>query len=356
MSKDKETLLILIPGFPKDEADSTCLPSQQSFVRVAKEMYPDLNIIVLSFQYPYHTQPYRIFNVDVIPFSLKTKKGIAKVVARQRIRRTLEQIRNDYKIVGLLSFWCSECAMVGKRFADKYGLKHFCWIRGQDARAENKDVKKINPRPDELIALSDFLQEEFEKNHGIKPAYVIPPGIDRRQFEGPDLPHDIDLIAVGSLIPLKQFDIFLKLVAEAKKQLPNIKAVLIGDGPERKKLEEKAYMLGIADNIFFTGELTQKDTLQWMKRSRLLLHTSSYEGFSGVCLEALYAGCQVISFCWAMKEPIDNWFVAKDAEEMKVRMMQLIQEPNNKEQVGFSYVVQAAVEKVMGLYTPKSNL
>ncbi|MBK9485561.1 MAG: hypothetical protein IPO01_10185 [Chitinophagaceae bacterium] len=62
-------------------------------------------------------------------------------------------------------------------------------------------------KAEELIALSDFLQTEFEKNYGIKPAFVIPPGIDSKQFISPIKEKDIDLLAAGSLIPLKQFEI-----------------------------------------------------------------------------------------------------------------------------------------------------
>ena len=51
---NKEILIILSPGFPESEADSTCLPMQQQFVRALKEMHPELDIVVLTFQYPYH--------------------------------------------------------------------------------------------------------------------------------------------------------------------------------------------------------------------------------------------------------------------------------------------------------------
>jgi hypothetical protein len=51
---NNEIFIILSPGFPESEADSTCLPMQQQFVRALKEMYPGLDIVVLTFQYPYH--------------------------------------------------------------------------------------------------------------------------------------------------------------------------------------------------------------------------------------------------------------------------------------------------------------
>jgi hypothetical protein len=86
------------------------------------------------------------------------------------------------KITGLLSFWCNECAWIGKHFGDKHGIKHYCWVLGQDAKKENKYPRRLRPGPEELVALSDFLQDEFERNHAIRPLHMIPPGIDKSSF------------------------------------------------------------------------------------------------------------------------------------------------------------------------------
>ena len=49
MNKAEKTLVILTPGFPENEADTTCLPMQQSLVRSIKENYRHINITILSF-------------------------------------------------------------------------------------------------------------------------------------------------------------------------------------------------------------------------------------------------------------------------------------------------------------------
>ena len=64
----KRTFIILTPGFPGSEADTTCLPMQQQFVKTLKGMHHDLNIIVLAFQYPYHKKRYEWFDIEVITF------------------------------------------------------------------------------------------------------------------------------------------------------------------------------------------------------------------------------------------------------------------------------------------------
>ena len=53
MNHRTKILVILTPGFAKDETDTTCLPMQQSFIRCLNKMIPHLNIIILAFQYPF---------------------------------------------------------------------------------------------------------------------------------------------------------------------------------------------------------------------------------------------------------------------------------------------------------------
>jgi glycosyltransferase involved in cell wall biosynthesis len=160
------------------------------------------------------------------------------------------------------------------------------------------------------------MQDEFEKNYGFRPLHIITPGIDVKEFSFNNDKKDIDIIAAGSLIPLKQYDIFVQVIGEIKKQFPLIKVVLIGDGPEKNKLQSLIKSSGLQSNITLIGELSHPDVLQWMQRTKIFLHPSSYEGFGIVCIEALYSGAEVISFVKPMHNKIENWHIVKDKEEM----------------------------------------
>ena len=67
-----------------------------------------------------------------------------------------------------------------------------------------------------------------------------------------------------------------------------------------------------------------REILQLMKRAKIFLHTSSYEGFSTVCLEALYAGCHVISFIKPMEHDIGHWHIVQSKEEMVKKAMEIL--------------------------------
>lgn len=349
MNKDEKTLVILTPGFPDSETDYNCLPMLQSFVRSLKKNHPQLNIIVLSFQYPYFKKEYDWYGNKVISFSGKNSRKFSKLLLRKKIFSKLNEIKRSHRISSLLSFWCSECAWVGKKFADKNGLKHFCWILGQDAKKENNYIKKINPRPGELIALSDFLQEEFEKNHSIRPAHVIPPGIETEQFSEKKLQKDIDVLGAGSLIPLKQYDIFIEVIHELKKYIPEIKVVLCGQGPEENKLKSLRHTLGLEENVLMTGEISHHQVLLLMQRSKILLHPSSYEGFGVVCLEASYSGAHVIRFSKAMNKKIDQWHIVNTKEEMFKKTLEILQDQDTPYKRVLVYDMDEIANRMMQL-------
>jgi hypothetical protein len=55
---------------------------------------------------------------------------------------------------------------------------------GQDADKTNQYVKRIRPGDQELIAISDFIKEEFQKNHNITPKHIIPIGVKPQSGPG----------------------------------------------------------------------------------------------------------------------------------------------------------------------------
>jgi glycosyltransferase involved in cell wall biosynthesis len=351
MTNNEKTLVILTPGFAKDEADSTCIPTQQNFVTELKEKHPTLNIIILALDYPYTKSTYQWYNNTVISFNGRNKGGLSKFLLRRKAFLTLKKINASNKIMGLLSFWYGECALIGKKFAEANDLKHICWIWGQDAKKDNKYIKRIPPRGDELAVLSDFLQDEFEKNHGIRPQHVVPPGINSKQFSKKISQKDIDVVAAGSLIPLKQYDIFINVVAEIKKQIPGIKAMLIGEGPEKNKLRTLIETDGLESNIILTGELSHSEVLRTMQRAKIFLHTSAYEGFGIVCLEALCAGADVISLVKPMHAEIENWHIAASKQDMIQKSIEILKKPKSENQSIIPYRIEESAQKMLQLFS-----
>lgn len=350
MQERQKTLVILSPGFPKDEDDTTCLPTQQLFVKALKATYPKLKIVVVAFQYPFVEKRYSWNGIEIISFN-DSKKGLLNHVKLwMRIWRLLRTLNKQNSIIGLLSFWCTEYSMVARYFAVLNSLKHFIWLLGQDARAGNPFVKFMRLKPNSVIAISDFVAEEFENNYGINPAHIVPNAIDESLFSDKPVIRDIDVLGVGSLIPLKRYDLFIEVIAVLKARHPKIKSVICGKGIEEEKLRKQIAAASLDENIILMGELPHKEAIRLMERSKILLHPSSYEGFSTVCLEALRAGAQVISFCKPMKDDIDNWYVAEGKEAILEKIELLLADGIQNNKGVQVYTMNEIVCRVMELY------
>jgi hypothetical protein len=182
MNNETKTLIILTPGFPVNEADTTCIPPQQIFVKALKKTDPSLNIIVLAFQYPFVAKKYKWHGIEVISFNGRNKGKLHRAIVWRQVWQTLKKIKRENNVTGILNFWMGECALIGKYFAKRNGIKQFTWILGQDAKKGNRYFRLIKPEPDTLLAVSDFVSDEFLKNYNTKPSHVIPVGIDVSMF------------------------------------------------------------------------------------------------------------------------------------------------------------------------------
>jgi glycosyltransferase involved in cell wall biosynthesis len=353
--ENQKTLIILSPGFPVNEEDSTCLPAQQSFVSALNKKFPDLKIIILAFEYPFARSEYLWHNNSVISFAGKNKSKLFRLMTWRRIWRKLKEIKKQENIIGVLSFWCTETALLGKLFAKKFKLKHYCWILGQDARKGNRMIRFIKPKAEELIAMSDSLAAEFFSNYKIHPKHIITNGIDPGSFPQNKFEKDIDISAAGSLIPLKRYDVFINVINQINKNIPSLKAILLGKGEEEKKLRSLIEKFGLQNNITLTGEIPHAEILKIMQRTKIFLHTSSYEGFSGACLEALYAGAHVISFCEPMKQKIDHWHIVKDEKEMIAKAIELLTNSSTDFTPVLPFTMEKAAKQMMSLIMEIDN-
>jgi glycosyltransferase involved in cell wall biosynthesis len=347
----RKTLVILTPAFPKDEEDSAWLPDRQIFVRALKKTYPDLNIIILAFQYPLEPTEYRWNGIKVIALGGKNKSGFYRRFMWLRAWRALKKIRAAYDVIGLLSFWMDECAFIADKFAKKYSVKHYCWLLGQDARPGNRYVSWIRPSGDNLVAISDFLAEEFNRNYGILPKHVVPGSVDTTFFKPYDGERDIDVVGAGSLIALKQYSVFIDVISALKKDKEDIKAVICGGGRERELLQGKINQLGLESNITLAGGIPHLQTLALMQRAKIFLHPSKYEGLGIVNIEALYAGAKLISFFKPMNADITNWQIAENLDDMIQKAKDILLDKNVSYQSTLPYKVEDNATAIMELYT-----
>jgi glycosyltransferase involved in cell wall biosynthesis len=350
MTLKNKTLIILIPGFPANEEDSTCLPFPQAFVKHLKLSNPSLDIKVLAFQYPFFEAVYEWHNVEVHAFNGRNRGGFRRLLLWKTIRRAIKKIFQEEQVLGILSFWMGEAALMAKFAAKKYDVRSYTWLMGQDARENNRYVPITRLKSESLIALSDFHADEYYKNYKIRPAITVPPGIDVASFPPKAMERKIDILGVGSLIPLKQFDQIIILIAALTASHPGIKAVICGEGPERVKLEKLILDFNLTAQVELRGELDHDSILATMRESRILVHPSAYEGFGVVFAEALYAGAQVVSYCKPMHLDFDHHHIVKTQEEMKKKVVELLDNKWMNQDSVLTFPIEETCKRILSLY------
>lgn len=102
------------------------------------------------------------------------------------------------------------------------------------------------------------------------------------------------IVAVGRLVGQKGFDLLIEAVARISADLPEVRLIIFGEGPDRAALEAQATALGIADRIDLPGNTTEPGA--WISAGDVFVLSSRYEGFPNALIEALAGGLPVVAF------------------------------------------------------------
>jgi glycosyltransferase involved in cell wall biosynthesis len=138
-------------------------------------------------------------------------------------------------------------------------------------------------QPDYYIANSRLVAQRIKRSYG-REAFVIPPPIDVDRFQMSAQIDDYYLV-LSQLVPYKRID----LAIEACNRLGH-RLVIIGDGPDRERLEKLA-----GPKTVFLGRQPDSEVNHYASRCRALLFPGE-EDFGRVPLEVNAAGRPVIAF------------------------------------------------------------
>ena len=102
------------------------------------------------------------------------------------------------------------------------------------------------------------------------------------------------IASVGNLLHLKGFDLSLQAFARFVERGGGGQYWLIGDGPERQRLEALVRRLGISQRVKFWGRMSRMEVLEKLAQCDVLVHPSLHDSGGWVCLEAMAAARPVV--------------------------------------------------------------
>jgi colanic acid/amylovoran biosynthesis glycosyltransferase len=132
---------------------------------------------------------------------------------------------------------------------------------------------------------------EWNKLHIVR-CGVDPSLFTARPEPGNELP---EILCVGRLVPAKGQHILLQACRLLREQGLEFRLTFIGDGPDRKSLEEFVNKNGLGENVKFTGALGQEQVRNHYEHADLFVLASFAEGVPVVLMEAMAKEIPVIS-------------------------------------------------------------
>lgn len=150
-----------------------------------------------------------------------------------------------------------------------------------------------------IAAVSPSTRRELRKLGFQGPIHIVPNGTGTvPETVGPRDP-DPTITIVSRLVPHKRVDVLIGQIAAAAMHFPNLRAEIVGDGPERARLEQLVLDFGLYSNFTFHGYQPDSVRDALLNRAWLTLSASDAEGWGCSIIEAAAWGVP----CVALRAP-----------------------------------------------------
>jgi len=176
---------------------------------------------------------------------------------------------------------------------------------------------------DRFITVSKKTETDLQAIKKTRNSWIVPNGIDLNQItsvEKKDV--NVDLLFAGRLIKEKKVDLMIKALPKVVDAYPDLKCLIVGDGPERARLEKLRDDLNLKKTVKFAGFMDgYRELIGTMKASKLLVLPSEREGFGMVVVEANACGVPVVVVDYPMNAAKDlikngeNGYISKPEPE-----------------------------------------
>jgi glycosyltransferase involved in cell wall biosynthesis len=120
---------------------------------------------------------------------------------------------------------------------------------------------------------------------------VIGNGLELDAFDrAPTSAVESDIVFVGHLVEEKGVDLLIEAVARLRVALPQLRCLVIGDGPHRPALEALVAARDLAKQVWFMGHVEEVEKISLLKASKILVLPALREGFATAAVEGQAAG------------------------------------------------------------------
>ena len=221
--------------------------------------------------------PYAVEQLDLRKYDLVISSSHAFA---KGVLTSPDQLHISYVHTPMRYAWDQMQTYLEKSSLSKYGLE--IPLRFTLYKSREWDFYS-SQRLDYIIANSNFTSKRIKKYWGLESEVIHPP-VDTKRFKYNESRGDYYL-SVNRLVPNKRIDLLIK----AFNRL-NLPLIIIGDGPERLKLEKISN-----SNIKFLRKISDSEVEKYMSRCKAFIY-AGIEDFGIAPVEAMASGSPVIAF------------------------------------------------------------
>jgi glycosyltransferase involved in cell wall biosynthesis len=169
---------------------------------------------------------------------------------------------------------------------------------GKFNRLMNNVGKFVLKRADQIRVVSGRLKDQIVANYKLDPERIvsIPIGTNTSMFVPSDDVQREPIIAFAQrLILEKQPMLFVEVTKRVMEQVPEVRVEIAGDGVLKEDMQAAYETAGLSERVTFLGAVAQPDLVALYQKSKCYLHTADWEGWGMPMIEAMAAGCPVVT-------------------------------------------------------------
>ena len=299
------------------------------------------------------------------PYSLAVTVAMHEVATQ----RHLDLFHVHYAVPHATSAWLAK-----QMLEDPDELKILTTLHGTDITLVGQDpsyrsiVKFSIERSDGLTAVSEYLKEETIATFGCAgcDVLVIPNFVDTELFARRTNRRDRNALAdsdekiimhISNFRPVKRVDDVVRVSARVMEKVP-ARLILVGDGPDRPMVEERARKLGISDRVLFLGK--QESVAELLACADVFLLPSESESFGLSALEAMASEVPVVGTrCGGLEELVEDGATGRllpvgAVDAMANATIEILSEPGKRQEMGRAGRAEAeekySIERIIPMY------
>lgn len=160
-------------------------------------------------------------------------------------------------------------------------------------RAWEAARRVLYPAASAVVVQTDAVAQWASRLVPVKRVWVIPNFLRPLPLPPPYNDRDLLILGIGRLGREKGFDMLIPAFASSRARRQGWQLIIVGEGPERGRLEALAVSYGLDGQMMLPGVVP--DPAAWLERARIFALPSRYEGFPNALLEAMAMGCAVVA-------------------------------------------------------------